>query len=60
MPNVSLCDHLAGKDENARVQIACRVGKYLSVEDLPKAEREAAEDLAQELVGDAVAYLLHG
>jgi uncharacterized protein (DUF2336 family) len=45
---------LADKDEDARVQIAHRVGDVLSVEDLPDAERLAAEALARELVSDAI------
>ena len=54
MPGVILSDPLAGKDENARIQIARRIGRYLSVEDLPEAERKAAVDLARGLLGDAV------
>ncbi len=50
----SLGNLIAGKNEVARVQIARRAGKFLAIEDLPKAERKAAEDLARELMNDAV------
>ncbi|MGF1609261.1 MAG: DUF2336 domain-containing protein [Kiloniellales bacterium] len=45
---------LEGKSENARVRIACHVGESLSLDDLPAAERLAAEALARCLVEDAI------
>ena len=36
-------DLLDGKSEESRLQIACYVGESLSMDDLPAAERRAAE-----------------
>ena len=45
---------LGGKDEDARSQIAERVGECLSSDGLTQADRRAAEVLARELVQDAI------
>ena len=45
---------LAGKDENARLQVAQRVGARLVQEDIATAERQAAEALARTLAEDAI------
>ena len=45
---------LGGKDEDARSQIAERVGERLSSDVLTKSDRRAAEILARELVQDAI------
>ena len=45
---------LDDKDEDARVQIAHRIGEHLSTEELAVAERLAAEALARDLVRDAI------
>ncbi|MGI9414880.1 MAG: DUF2336 domain-containing protein [Hyphomicrobiales bacterium] len=53
MTGDNLVDLLVGKGDDARVEIARRVGHCLSVDDLPLAERRAAEALAGHLVRDA-------
>ena len=45
---------LRGKDEQARFEIARRVGARLCGEDLSEADRAAAEALARSLVDDAI------
>ncbi len=45
---------LTGKEEDARIQIAGRVGDSLSVDDLATADRRAAELLARALADDAI------
>jgi uncharacterized protein (DUF2336 family) len=45
---------LDGKGEDSRLRIASQVGDRLCAEDLPTAERLAAEALARSLVGDAI------
>ena len=50
----ALGKHLAGKEDADRILVAQRVGQILSVDDLPAAERLAAEGLARELVRDAI------
>jgi uncharacterized protein (DUF2336 family) len=50
----TLGNPLSGKDEAARIQIALRIGERLTMEDLPPAERLAAEALARDLVRDAI------
>ena len=54
MVDAGLHDLLDVKDESARSLIAGRVGQCLSIDDLPIAERRAAEALARELVCDAI------
>ncbi len=50
----ALGQHLAGKEDTDRIVVAKRVGQILSADDLPAAERLAAEGLARELVRDAI------
>ena len=45
---------LSDKLEDARIQIAGRVGDSLSVDDLATADRRAAELLARALADDAI------
>lgn len=54
MANTEVSALLGGKDEDARSQIAERVGDCLSNDKLPEADRRAAEILARELVQDAI------
>lgn len=54
MKNTEVNALIGGKDEDTRTQIAERVGECLSSEDLPQADRRAAEMLARELVQDAI------
>lgn len=54
MPHTEVNALLGGKDEDARSQIAERVGERLSSDDLPATDRRAAEMLARELVLDAI------
>ncbi len=54
MGSVEVSDLLETKNDNARIDIARRIGKILSVDDLPDVERKAAEVLARDLVADAV------
>ena len=53
MAGDNLVDLLSGKDDDARIVIARRVGQCLSVDELPLAERRGAEALAGHLVRDA-------
>lgn len=54
MLDAELDNHLGGKDEAARSEIAHRVGQRLSIDDLSDANRRAAEALAAELACDAI------
>jgi uncharacterized protein (DUF2336 family) len=54
MTNTEVNALIDDKDEDARVQIATRVGECLSSEDLAQVDRRAAEILARELVQDAI------
>ncbi len=51
---------LEGKDDNARMQIARRVGSRIALGHLPDAERLAAEALARDLVNDAIECVRQG
>lgn len=59
MSSLALNNLLDGKDADARIRIACRVGESLSVDDLPDVERQATEALARELVRDAIERVRH-
>jgi len=52
--DVRTADFLDGEGEETRLRIARRVGEMLSADDLPAAERLAAEALARDLVGDVI------
>jgi uncharacterized protein (DUF2336 family) len=54
MTTLELSNLLDGRDEDARLRIAGRVGQCLSIDDLPDVERRANEALARELARDAV------
>lgn len=45
---------LVGKDEDARTEIAHRVGERLSIDDLSDTDRRAVETLAAQLASDAI------
>lgn len=54
MAHAKLHNLLDDKDDDARLQVARRVGECLVLNDIPDAERHAAEALARDLVGDAI------
>ncbi|MGI9415946.1 MAG: DUF2336 domain-containing protein [Hyphomicrobiales bacterium] len=54
MVDVKLSDLLLDKDEDALMKVARRVGEYLTTDNVPDAERKAAEALARHLVDDAI------
>ena len=54
MQDLNVGKFVDGKDEDARLEIAQRVGTCLCTEDLPASERKAAEALAWYLATDAI------
>ena len=54
MKDIELSDLLLEKNENALIKIARGVGQYLTAENVPPAERQAADALARHLVKDAI------
>jgi len=54
MTSLALSNLLDGRDDSARMRIACRIGERLSADDLPDVERRATEALARELARDAI------